>query len=178
MTIDEEIKQFFLDYRIREKIMPYNMLPEYLQKIQHYVLTTHEHLDGDMLVRILSQIRYEAGDSLDNDTWKKVNLLIQDALDEIPFISKVSTIDAYGDISPELKQALEKVNSYRNEFAHPRVEALILKYDINTQTGKVNIRNVARALKRAQELFLDHAEFSEATKYYVAKQIEREEPIA
>lgn len=172
MTTDEEIKRFFTEYHIREKIMPYNTLPAHLQKMQHYVLVAHSDLDGDMLVRILSQIRYEARDTLTNEAWEKINLIIQDALEEIPYASKIGIIGAYGDVSQDLVSVLTKVNTYRNEFAHKSAEILMQKYDMKTSDGKIKIRDLTRAIKRAQELFLGHTEKSEACKLYVRKQIE------
>jgi len=174
MTINEEINRFFLEYKLREKILPYNSLPEYLQKLQHYVLLTHSDLDGDMLVRILSQIRYEAGDDLDNKTWGKINLLIQSTLEQISYMSKLDLIDSYGDIPDPLKKALEKLNSYRNKFAHPKIDLLLIEYDINKPKGKDNIQALIRTLKNARDLFLQYAESSTVCNYYIKKQLEEE----
>ncbi|MFA4932745.1 MAG: hypothetical protein WC625_07565 [Caldisericia bacterium] len=174
MTIDEEINRFFLEYKLREKILPYNTLPEYLQKLQHYVLLTHGDLDGDMLVRILSQIRYEAGDYLNNKTWDKINLLIQSSLEQIPYMSKLNLIESYGDIPELLKKALEKLNFYRNKFAHPKIDLLLSDYNIKSHKGKVNIRDLIRALKRASDLFLQYAESSVVCNYYIKRQLEKE----
>jgi hypothetical protein len=69
MTIDEEIKRFFLEIDLRKQLLPEDSLPEYLQKIRNHVFEIHNWLDSDMLVRILSQIRFEAGEKLDNETW-------------------------------------------------------------------------------------------------------------
>ncbi len=172
MTIDEEIKNFFLEIEIREQLMPDNSLPEYLKKIQHYILLTHSDLDIDMLVRILSQIRYEAGDGLNNETWDKINLLILNSLDEIPYMPKLNIVENYGDLSKPLIEALRKLNTLRNEFAHPKIDILIKKYDIKTQNGKDQIQSLIRALKNARDLFLEHTEKSEACKFYVKKQLE------
>lgn len=178
MTTDEEIKRFFTEYHIREKIMPYNILPAHLQKMQHYIFVAHSDLDGDMLVRILSQIRYEAGDELTNGAWKKINMLIQTALEEIPYVSKIGIIGEYGDVTNDMISALIKVNTHRNEFAHKRTEILIQKYDIKTSEGKIKIRDLTRAIKRAQEMFLEHTQKSKACIYYVEKQIELSEAQA
>ncbi|MDP2637604.1 MAG: hypothetical protein Q8P26_00895 [Candidatus Levybacteria bacterium] len=169
MTIDEEIKRFFLEYHIREKIMPYSSLPEYLQKIQYYIILIHTDLDIDMLVRILSQIRYEAGDDLNNKVWNKINLLIQTSLEKLSYVAKVSTIEDYGDVSEVLIKSLMTVNRYRNEFAHPKVDVLLKKYDMKTSQGKIKIRNLVRTLKRARNLFLDYTKKSKACKFYIKK---------
>ena len=171
-STEDEIRRFFVEYDLRGKIMPRSMLPSYLQKIQHYILSTHSHLDGDMLVRILSQIRFAAGDVLTNEAWEKINPLIKDALAEIPYASKISIIEVYEDVSKDLNQALTKVNSYRNEFAHKRPDLLVQKYDVETPAGKIKIRDLTRALKKANDLFLDHTEASEACKYFIRKQME------
>ena len=172
MKINEEINRFFLEGRLRDKIMPHDSFPKYLQEIQHRVMLAHSDLDVDMLVRILSQIRFEAGKALSNNAWSKINLLIQDSLRAIPYMFKVSIIKSYGDVSDELEQVLIKVNTYRNEFAHPRARFLLKKYDAKTKEGKVELRNLTRAMKKARDLFLEHAESSEACKYYVERQIE------
>lgn len=174
MTINEEINKFFLEYLIREKILPYDSLPEYLQKIQNHVILTHADLDIDMLVCILSQIRYEAGNELDNKTWNKISLLIQGSLGELSYMSKVSIIEGYGDVSEVLVKVLTNINRFRNEFAHPKIDLLLKKYDIKTSQGKIRIRNLARTLKRARNLFIEHTEKSEACKFYVKKQLENE----
>lgn len=174
MTIDEEINRFFLEYKLREKILPYNTHPDYLQKLQHYVLLIHGDLDGNMLVRILYQIRYEAGDDLDKKTWGKIKPLIQSALEQIPYMSKLALIESYGDISEPLKKSLEKLNSYRNKFAHPKIDLLLGEYDIKSAKGKVNIRDLIRALKRAKDLFLQYAESSTICNYCIKKQLEEQ----
>lgn len=171
-STEDEIRRFFAEYDLKGKIMPRSMLPSYLQKIQHYILSTHSHLDGDMLVRILSQIRFEAGDKLTNKVWKRINPLIQDALAEVPYTSKISIIEVYEDVSKDLIRAITKVNTYRNEFAHKRPDILIQKYAVRIPAGKIKLRDLARALKKADDLFLDHTEASEACKYYIRKQME------
>lgn len=178
MTTDDEIKKFFTEYQIREKIMPFNTLPAYLQKMQHYVLVAHSDLDGDMLVRVLSQLRYEAGDELTNSSWSKINMVIQNVLEEIPYSSKIGIISAYDDVSQDLITALTNVNKYRNEFAHKRAEILMQKYNIQTPDGKIKIRDLTRAIKSAQEKFLEHTQKSKACIYYVEKQIEFSEAQA
>lgn len=172
MKIDEEIKRFFLEVDIRKQILPNDTLPDYLQKLRNHVLEIHSWLDGDMLVRILSEIRYKAGDALSNETWEKVNLLIQDSLVQISYSSKIAVIQAYGDVDSTLAVASFKVNTLRNEFAHKRPDHFLQKYDLNTPKGKQNIRDVIRALKTAQDLFLAHGETSKACLYYVNKQFE------
>jgi hypothetical protein len=136
MKIDEEIKRFFLEVDIRKQILPNDTLPEYLEKLRNHVLEIHSWLDGDMLVRILSEIRYKAGEALDNETWEKINLLVQDSLVQIPYSSKITVIQAYGDLDPTLTAALFKVNTLRNEFAHKRPDHFLQKYDLNTPKGK------------------------------------------
>ncbi len=172
MEIAKEIKRFFLQGRLRDKIMPYGSFPKYLQELQHRVILEHSDLDNDMLVRILSQIRFEAGNTLSNEAWGKINLLIQQSLEAISYMSKVSIIRSYGDVPEDLERALIKVNTYRNEFAHPRVSFLLEKYGAKTKEGKIELRNLTRAMKRANDLFIKHTESSEACKYYVIKQIE------
>lgn len=174
MTIDEEINRFFLEYKLREQILPYNSLPEYLQKLQHYVILMHSDLDGDMFIRILYQIRYEAGDELKSETWSKINLLIQSTLEQIPYLSKLDLIEGYGDMSKVLKKSIQKLNSYRNKFAHPKIELLLQGYDIKSQKGKINIRDLIRALKRAKDLFLQYAESSTVCNYCIKKQLEEQ----
>ena len=171
MTIDEEINRFYLRYRIQDKLWS-GALPEYLQELQHRVIHAHADLDIDMLVRILSQIRYEAGEVLSNEAWVKINPFIQQALDAIPYMSKVSIIKSYGDVSDKLWRALEKVNTYRNEFAHPRVSSLLEKYDLKTSKGKIELRDLTRAIERARNLFIEHTENSKPCNYYVHKQLE------
>ena len=177
MTIDEEINRFFLEYKLREQILPYNSLPEYLQKLQHYVILTHSDLDGDMLVRILYQIQYEAGDELKNETWSKINLLIQSTLEQIPYLSKIDLIEGYGDMPEILKKSIQKLNSYRNKFAHPKIELLLQEFDIKSPKGKVNIRDLIRALKRAKDLFLEYAESSTVCNYCIKKQLEEQKSV-
>jgi len=172
MKIVDEINRFILEGRIIDKLKPYGSFPKYLQELQHRVIQAHSDLDGDMLVRILSQIRYEAGDTLSNETWEKINLLVQQFLDAIPYTSKIPIIKSFGDVSEELEDALVKVNTYRNNFSHPKVSFLLEKYDAKTSKGKIELRNLTRAIKRAKDLFLEHTENSEACRFYVKKQIE------
>ena len=171
MKTDEEINRFFLKGRIKDKIW-LGSLPNHLQELQHRVIQAHTELDVDMLVRILSQIRYEAGDVLSNEAWEIINPVIQQSLDAIPYMSKLSIIKSYGDISDKLERALIKVNAYRNEFAHPRTDFLLEKYNIKTSKGKVGLRDLTRAIERAEDLFLDHTQNSEACRFYVKKQME------
>ena len=171
MKTDEEVNRFFLKCRIKDRIGS-SSLPKHLQELQHRVIHAHAELDIDMLVRILSQIRYETGDVLSNETWVKINPLIQQSLEAIPYMSKLSIIKSYGDIPDELERALEKVNAYRNEFAHPRTSFLLKKYNLETSKGKMGLRDLARAIERAGDLFLKHTQGSNACKYYVEKQIE------
>lgn len=171
MKTDEEISRFFLKGQIKDKIWS-GSLPKHLQELQHRVIHAHAELDIDMLVRILSQIRYETGDILSNEAWVKINPLVQQALDAIPYMSKVSIIKSYGDVSDELERALEKVNAYRNEFAHPRTSFLLEKYDLKTSKGKIGLRDLVRVIERAENLFLEHTQSSNACKYYVRKQLE------
>lgn len=171
MKTDEEINRFFLKGRIKDKIW-LGSLPKHLQELQHRVIQAHAELDVDMLVRILSQIRYGAGDVLSNEAWVTINPLIQQSLEAIPYMSKISIIKSYGDVSEDLERALVKVNSYRIEFAHPRTDFLLEKYNIKTSKGKIGLRDLARAIERAEDLFLEHTQKSEACKYYVRKQIE------
>lgn len=105
MTIDEEIKRFLMEIDLRKQLLPEDSLPEHLQKLRNHVFEIHNSLDVDMLVRILSQIRFEAGEKLDNETWDKVNLFIQDAFIQIPYMSKVQVIESYDDVSEELVRA-------------------------------------------------------------------------
>lgn len=174
MKIDEEIRRYFLKYRVRDIVIPDNSLPDHLKELQYYVILTHTVLDIDMLVRILCQIRYKAGDQLDSNIWNKINLIIQDALDQIQFMFKLNLIEQYDDFPDQLAKALKKVNILRIEFAHPKNEILIKKYDNSSRHGKIQIRNLFRALERAQILFLNYTENSEACKYYVKKQLEYE----
>lgn len=173
LTIDEEIQQFLMEIDLRKQLLPDDSLPEYLQKIRNHVFEIHNWLDGDMLVRILSQIRFEAGEKLDNETWGKVNMLMQDALSQIPYTSKIPIIQSYDDVNSELIKALTKVNTLRNEFAHKSPGVLLQKYVNTTTNGKENIRNLLRAVKNAQDLFLKHTESSAACRYYVSKQSEQ-----
>ena len=171
MKTDEEIGRFFLKGRIKDKIWS-GSLPKHLQELQHRVIHAHAELDVDMLIRILSQIRHEAGDVLSNEAWVKINPLIQQSLDAIPYMLKVSIIKSYGDVSDGLERALEKVNAYRNEFAHPRTSFLLEKYNIKTSKGKMGLRDLARAIERAEDLFLEQTQSSDACKFYVRKQME------
>lgn len=171
MKTDEEIDRFFLKGRIKDKIW-LGSLPKHLQELQHRVIQAHAELDVDMLVRILSQIRYEAGNTLPNEAWEIINPVIQQSLEAIPYMSKLSIIKSYGDVSEELDRVLVKVNSYRIEFAHPRTDFLLRKYDIKTSKGKIGLRDLARAIERAEDLFLEHTQNSEACRFYVNKQIE------
>lgn len=171
MKTDEEINRFFLKQRIKDKLWS-GSLPKHLQELQHRVIHAHANLDVDMLVRILSQIRYEASDLLSNEAWEKINPWIQQSLDAIPYMSKVSIIKSYGDVSDELEKALAKVNAYRNEFAHPRTDFLLEKYDIKISKGKIRLRDLTRAIERAEDLFIEHTQNSNACNYYVKKQME------
>lgn len=172
MKINDEINRFILEGRIIDEIRPFGSFPKYLQELQHRVIQAHAELDDDMVVRFLSQIRYEAGDVLSNEAWQKINLLVQQFLGAIPYMSKVSIIKSFGDVSDDLENALVKVNTYRNEFSHPKVSFLLGKYDAKNSKGKIELRNLTRAVKRAKDLFLEHTEKSEACKFYVRKQIE------
>ena len=171
MKTDEEIRRFFLKGRIKDIIWS-GSLPKRLQELQHRVIQAHTGLDVDMLVRILYQIRYEAGDVLPIKVWIKINPLIQQSLDAIPYMSKVSIIKSYGDVSDELERALVKINAYRNEFAHPRTSFLLGKYNIKTSKGKVGLRDLARAIERAEDLFLEYVQSSDACRFSVRKQME------
>jgi len=172
MKIAEEIKRFFLECRVKDMLMPSRSFPKYFQELQHRVISAHSELDVDMLVRILAEIRFEAGDVLSNEAWIKINLVIQHSLEQISYMFKISIIKAYGDVSDDLENALVKVNTYRNEFVHPKVSFLLQKYNNKTAKGRIELRNLTRAIKRAQDLFLDHAEKSKAVNYYIKKQIE------
>lgn len=171
MKTDEEIKRFYVKACIKDQIWS-GALPKHLQELQHRVIHAHAEFDSDMLVRILSQIRYEAGAVLSNEAWIIINPIIQQSLEAVPYMSKISIIKSYGDLSDELERALVKVNSYRNEFAHPRTDFLRKKYATNTSQGKIGLRDLMRAIERAEELFLEHTQSSVACKFYIQKQME------
>lgn len=175
MKIEEELKRFFLNQQIKAKIMPSEALPEYLQRLQHYVLLAHSGLDKFMLIRILYEIRYEAGEDLSEEVWEKIELTIQDALEVIPYKDKVFIISDYGDMSTEkeLVKALRKVNTYRNWFAHRDARFLRAKYDLQTSAGKVEIRNLIGDLERAEDLFLAYAESSKVCSYCIRRAMEQ-----
>jgi CRISPR/Cas system CSM-associated protein Csm2 small subunit len=173
VTIDEEIKRFFMEIELRKQILPENSLPEYLQKLRNHVFEVHNWLDTDMLVRILSQIRFEAGEKLDNETWEKINLLIQDALSQIPYTSKRDIIQSYDDVKTELVAAITKLNTARNEFAHKSPNFLLRKYSLDSSQGKLDIRDLLRTIKTTEKLFIEHSESSKACCYFVGKQFEQ-----
>ena len=173
MTIDEEIKRFFMEIELSKQILPEDSLPGYLQKLRNHVFEVHNWLDTDMLVRILSQIRFEAGEKLDNETWEKINSLIQDALSQMPYTSKRDIIQSYDDVKAELTAAITKLNTVRNEFAHKSPNFLLRKYSLNSSRGKLNVRDLLRTIKTTERLFIEHSESSKACCYYVSKQYEQ-----
>ena len=148
ISIDEEIENLKACLNTLEIIHPDYISPE-LKEIQGYVLATHARLEKGMENLILSQIK-EKLRRIDKDKWYAVLRIINPLFDYMSYRNKTEAIKNYSGVTKNLIRALDKVNKYRIEFAHPKGFELRNKYNYNSK-GKQNIRDILRCLKNAED---------------------------
>ncbi len=158
ITIDKEIENLKDKLDARDDTHP-DYLPPELKDLQARALAMHAYLEASLEIIILSRIAKD----IDEEDFRRaqtihipitiiprhlfLNPTVYKLMNRLSFWEKLQIVKEFDNkISIS---SLEKVNSYRNEFAHPKGMNLRNKYDYNKKNGKINIRNLLRCLVRA-----------------------------
>lgn len=157
MKILDEIKQLKERLGSIEDTSP-DYLPLELKELQNLVLSTHARmeasLDGRIYVKIKNEI--DPNSNIDNQfILLKSSTLQYFLINKLSFREKLNAIVEFKDGVPN--KSLNTVNSYRIEFAHPKGFDLREKYNYKTKEGRIEIRNLLRALIKCE---------SDMNKYY------------
>jgi len=141
-TIDKEIDELIDEIDFQGDVHPAYLSTE-LRTLQVRVISAHARLENSLETRIVYQFAKE-------NNFNAFQSSLSDILsDYISFRNKIEIVKEYNDNFPI--EILLKVNTYRNEFAHPDGTKLRKEYNRSTPSGKINIRNLLRCLKLANE---------------------------
>lgn len=156
-AIDEEIDELKNELDNLGDIHPAYLTPE-LRELQARVISTHAHLEELLEIRIGYQFRKEGiikkgEDGTDVYFSQDFYRILSNY---VSFRNKIEIVKEYNDNFPV--NNLLKVNSYRNEFAHPKGMKLRDKYNYSTSSGKINIRDLLRCLILANKAANIYAE--------------------
>jgi len=155
ITIDKEIENLKNELDIRDDTHP-DYLPPELKDLQARVLAAHAYLESTLELIISSRIAKEINEedlrraqivSIPITIIPRslfLNLTVSRLMNRLSFWEKLQVVKEFDNEIPA--SSLEKVNSYRNEFAHPKGMNLRNKYDYSKKEGKINIRNLLRCL--------------------------------
>lgn len=152
IKIDQEIRNLKYKLDSIEDTHP-DYIGKDLKDLQTRALSVHAHLEAVLETIILSQVMKEENELCFTFTHGLPTLIMSKSMsatstsiklmEKISFINKIDIIKEFDDRIPE--KSLNKVNKYRNEFAHPKGFNLRKEYDI-TSKGKENTRNLLRCL--------------------------------
>lgn len=151
--IDEEIESLKTSLEIAEDIHPDYAPPE-LKDLQTTALAHHAQFERSIEVRIIIEVKKllpPAKSGMEHVQGARVLNSIRPLLDRISYPQKLSIWEGYGDAPASLVRALKKANMYRNEFAHPDGMELRNTYNLSTHEGKVETRDLLRALVKAHQ---------------------------
>jgi len=160
ITIDKEIENLKNELDARDDTHPDYLLPE-LKDLQTRTLAMHAHLEASLELIILSRIAKEINEedfSRALITRSPITIIprqfflnptVYKLMNRLSFWEKLQIVKEFDNEIPA--SSLEKVNSYRNEFAHPKGMNLRNKYDYNKKESKINIRNLLRCLVQANK---------------------------
>lgn len=148
VSIDEEIEQLKKSLDSLEDTHP-DYISSRLKELQTKVLAAHAHLENALETRIYMQLKRSLAPIVD-EHWFKAISIVEPMLNALSYRNKIEIVKSYNDETPGLIKALEKVNKYRIEFAHPKGMKLRNKYDIRDPKCKENIRDVLRCLYNAK----------------------------
>ena len=152
ITIEQEIENIKTELNTSEDTDPDYIGPE-LKEIQNYVLARHASAEKDMDTLILLQIKEKVG-QLEKKVWYSLLEKLRPLLESLSYRAKLDIVEIHylsKDDSSKLVKPLQKLNSLRIEFAHHKGMELRNKYSYQTNKGKQNIRDLFRALKKAND---------------------------
>lgn len=141
--INQEIAELKNYLSVTEDTHP-DYIPSSVKELQSLVLVTHAHLEVALETRILLQIKRKL-DDISDYYWERLLILLSPLLNSLRYRDKLIIIESYGDTTKELINALSRVNTRRNEFAHARGYQLNNKYN-RSPHAEENIRDLLRTL--------------------------------
>ncbi len=150
-AIDKEIKQLHKSLNELTDALP-SYVPEELKELRDIILNVHSLLDTAMESCIFYEIDKSYGLNIKTiNTNIRANRLLslQPILNSLTFREKIRVIKNHKHPKGELIKTLQKVNEYRNSFAHPKELELKSKFNNYSLQGKENIKKLLKCLTSA-----------------------------
>ncbi|HTK03837.1 MAG TPA: hypothetical protein VL401_03690 [Alphaproteobacteria bacterium] len=108
----------------REDADPEYLSPD-LKELGHRILFVHTSLERSMEILIIKNINRPILEKIDNDEKLRLNRSILVLIDRLSFVRKLEILTEMNkDMVKPFYTKLCKINSLRNEFAHPEAFAL------------------------------------------------------
>lgn len=130
----------------------YKSLPKELKDLRERILALHIRCETDLYNLILFKISKAIKK-------KSIPSIIGEIIEKFSYREKLEIVKSFNDGVPEDK--FKKVNTYRNEFVHPKGRILRDKYNRKTVKGKEFVKNLLEFLVDAEE---------EIYNYYIKRQ--------